>query len=1000
MPVSDSCNNTIYTSDTDATSNSSNSVSPISSITHNRSDGKAYMQQSNFTVKQYAQAILEKDKRIAELEKENKRLQSSVTETITDYETKISEMLTELDRLSQLSVSLQSQQCTCQKPAKRKAPSKKKPKEPSADLTLAAMIPALSDNGDMQLPIIPSSNDVYAALSSFVEKNKTAVLDDSTLAALLSVPNTADVLDCFNRICNEPNAANLFDTLSSVTNPVPTVDELAQICAEATSQEMGSAEEVEGKRSKASVLQLISRLLQSKKSAPAPPPSDEIDASEILSMLFNNANADVSSMSDDVLAADLKNDPNWEGVNKSPTGAGGANGGSAGGGGSSKPMSEEEKQIATALQERIAINVSRLGTHALNTVEIAKECKRIMIAYNIGQRLFARFVMNQVVKSQGSLSELLSKPRPWNRLTDKGREAFRRIFGWLCDDEAIELVHSLSPRRTTMKIEKVEHPTPESMIESNGEPVVLPPLVDKKTETADLSDAINTVKTAAALIETPSKPAASSTVVTPTSSRASSRWRHDDISKEKIIDILEAEKAKTGDKDVKANRSKPSGSANRSPKKPAPVVPKAGSPFEAENVKGGPRVEPFPITQEHFEKYSTMSTEDLVKDVKDYLGNNSISQRQFGEKILGLSQGSVSDLLARPKSWEMLTQKGREPFIRMRIFLEEAEKYANKEDTPFAAMLEELHSTAGVAFDSSAAEESPVVAELKMEDEEMDSGDDLYIEDLNPSRDPCPREGNYLPAQTAEVEEFMKKPEKCANNDLLRKMNEFLCDIDAIEHLQELQSKTRKHIPTANAKSASPPPSSNPAQVAKRKTSSESSEAPAKKTPRFQRTIITDRQKEALLYVYTKNPRPNTSMIGGLSKILGLSTRTITNWFHNYRTRQKAREQKQPDALLAALLRDTTDVELMAYCNDIDDLLSAADADGSVSMAPSSVDLNLSVPSEGNDGDELQNSGGKTAGVLDKAIARIHQLAAARGSSTPNAPDSTSQRGRFLAAGA
>ena len=43
----------------------------------------------------------------------------------------------------------------------------------------------------------------------------------------------------------------------------------------------------------------------------------------------------------------------------------------------------------------------------------------------------------------------------------------------------------------------------------------------------------------------------------------------------------------------------------------------------------------------------------------------------FGESVLGLSQGSVSDLLARPKPWHMLTQKGREPFIRMKIFLED-----------------------------------------------------------------------------------------------------------------------------------------------------------------------------------------------------------------------------------------------------------------------------------------------------------------------------------------
>lgn len=57
--------------------------------------------------------------------------------------------------------------------------------------------------------------------------------------------------------------------------------------------------------------------------------------------------------------------------------------------------------------------------------------------------------------------------------------------------------------------------------------------------------------------------------------------------------------------------------------------------------------------------------------IKDYLARNSVSQRQFGESVLGLSQGSVSDLLARPKAWNLLTHKGREPFIRMRLFLDE-----------------------------------------------------------------------------------------------------------------------------------------------------------------------------------------------------------------------------------------------------------------------------------------------------------------------------------------
>ena len=77
------------------------------------------------------------------------------------------------------------------------------------------------------------------------------------------------------------------------------------------------------------------------------------------------------------------------------------------------------------------------------------------------------------------------------------------------------------------------------------------------------------------------------------------------------------------------------------------------------------------IRQELFDRYIHIDTDKLVQRVKEALSQYSISQRLFGEHILGLSQGSVSDLLARPKPWNMLTQKGREPFIRMQIFLED-----------------------------------------------------------------------------------------------------------------------------------------------------------------------------------------------------------------------------------------------------------------------------------------------------------------------------------------
>ncbi|KAG7483814.1 hypothetical protein MATL_G00042270 [Megalops atlanticus] len=78
-----------------------------------------------------------------------------------------------------------------------------------------------------------------------------------------------------------------------------------------------------------------------------------------------------------------------------------------------------------------------------------------------------------------------------------------------------------------------------------------------------------------------------------------------------------------------------------------------------------------PLTPEQYElyMYQEVDTVELTQQVKDKLAKNGICQRIFGEKVLGLSQGSVSDMLSRPKPWSKLTQKGREPFIRMQLWL-------------------------------------------------------------------------------------------------------------------------------------------------------------------------------------------------------------------------------------------------------------------------------------------------------------------------------------------
>ncbi|KAG7270289.1 hypothetical protein CRUP_037513 [Coryphaenoides rupestris] len=104
--------------------------------------------------------------------------------------------------------------------------------------------------------------------------------------------------------------------------------------------------------------------------------------------------------------------------------------------------------------------------------------------------------------------------------------------------------------------------------------------------------------------------------------------------------------------------------------KPASEEPSGG-----ESQPGTPLPLPGPHSALSIQEMVAMSTEldtyVITKKVKEVLTDNNLGQRLFGESILGLTQGSVSDLLARPKPWHKLSLKGREPFVRMQLWLQD-----------------------------------------------------------------------------------------------------------------------------------------------------------------------------------------------------------------------------------------------------------------------------------------------------------------------------------------
>ncbi|KAK6746059.1 hypothetical protein RB195_012274 [Necator americanus] len=579
----------------------------------------------------------------------------------------------------------------------------------------------------------------------------------------------------------------------------------------------------------------------------------------------------------------------------------------------------QELKAIQELQIRVASNVRALGGRALNTAEIARQCKRLMVAYNIGQRLFAKYVMNQVVKSQGSLSELLSKPRHWSKLTDKGREAFRRIYGWISDAEAVDLLCSLSPRRVWPSEVRIEHPTPESLWESNSN--LLPP--EEPDE--------NAFKRATSAREDQYRLAGTNQAANAGSTTRNSRWRHDDIPKEKIMSIFQTELAKLREQESTleraiATRSFASGHVRRTDE-PVPAYhemshnERMASISHAHQVMNARmRVGLSPITQDQFEMFGHIDTEDVVKQIKEFLSMNSISQRQFGEHVLGLSQGSVSDLLARPKQWNMLTQKGREPFIRMKLFMhdvvqsasraraEAANKKKNAATESSEVPTSDANESASETAESVVAikvkrevpdEEEDVVALPRSEfdamsvgdSQESDTGTDGEAVDtallVRKVKDRLHLHGisqrlfgeAVLGISAGGCSELFLRPRRWSTlsvrgREPFEKMRAWLADKDAVQRLLvkeriETGLPLEKNLVNGNGKRLSDPPYEPPPR-------------------KVQRTIITEQQKEALRFVFQHEHHPSQKTVELLSLKLNLNIRTVNNWFHNHRTRQKA----------------------------------------------------------------------------------------------------------------
>lgn len=460
----------------------------------------------------------------------------------------------------------------------------------------------------------------------------------------------------------------------------------------------------------------------------------------------------------------------------------------------------------------LQMNNTQSNYEPINTADIAQKVRDLLSVHNIGQRVFAKYILGL---SQGTVSELLSKPKHWDKLTEKGRESYRKMYTWSCSEQSISTLKAISPRKgnkdnyfyqngkedsaTEDRINQILNEAQKQM--QNKANMNLRGTNLSGSPSPSVSSAISPSNTGSPSMS-PTSQQTHQNLLKASNFLASRQQKYDEImnSYDNEEDMTNGEsteedneqepchkqghkrfndesfpldltvktsnnkqnvKLMFSNKKIKVesdlnthsdaensdslknksfdSSSKPldkqyfnynsisalsnsnpnsqsplkhiqsiadaylisqfdyknqfsfpiqqqsptnSNSFQRPSSTPSPALSNTSTPINAKTLKC---ILP-PVSQEQFDRYSFINTEELVKKVKDLLSKFSISQRLFGECILGLSQGSVSDLLARPKPWQMLTQKGREPFIRMQMFIEDPDAIkklmANQYKTP------------------------------------------------------------------------------------------------------------------------------------------------------------------------------------------------------------------------------------------------------------------------------------------------------------------------------
>ncbi|XP_075961112.1 homeobox protein cut-like 2 [Anarhichas minor] len=378
-----------------------------------------------------------------------------------------------------------------------------------------------------------------------------------------------------------------------------------------------------------------------------------------------------------------------------------------------------------------------------------------------------------------------------------------------------------------------------------------------------------------------------------------------------------------------------------------------------------------PLTPEQYEMYMyrEVDTLELTRQVKEKLAKNGICQRIFGEKVLGLSQGSVSDMLSRPKPWSKLTQKGREPFIRMQLWLLDQLGQSLSQPPNHVHALDispvTAHSSPSPPPSPAERHPSPLVEPVSLSLES--SKENQQPESLGMGLPPHPEGGKSTPGLMAlhqptnplGIQEIVAMSSELDTYAITKKVKEVLTDNNLGQRLfgetilgltqgsvsdllsrpkpwHKLSLKGREPFvrmqlwlndPHNIDKLRAMKKMEKKAYLKRRYgllTTGSDSDSPSTRSecvspalssldlcPYSQakkpRVVLGAEEKEALRKAYLLEPYPSQNTIEILASQLKLKTNTVINWFHNYRSRMRR------EVLMQGLLDNDTDAEHHSY---------------------------------------------------------------------------------------